>query len=124
MTGFGFDGWDDGTDDDEDDDDAPSSRPWWPDRERRRLTGRERLARTRERARMRRAKMRGIRAAHRLGLRGGFVAAYEGDDRRPWAVWHSRTERYRQVWVSHTPGPDACLYCTPDVTCERHDFPF
>lgn len=122
------DDWNDGCDGtDDDEEDAPSSRPWWPDRERRRLTGRERLARTRERARLRRAKMRGIREAHRLGLRGGFVVAYPGTNQEgPFAVWHSTgSDPWRPdftVWES-APWeiPSGCLYCTDDVSCERHD---
>lgn len=125
----GFDDWYDGCDED----DAPSSRPWWPDHTPpRRLTGKGRIARTRERARLRRAKTRGIREAHRLGLRGGFVVAYPGGKGcgptggyGPYATWHY-ADSDRIIWES-APVADTskgCLYCTATTYCYRHDPPW
>jgi len=94
-----------------------------------RLTGKERRKRLRERAKDRRATMRGHRGACKLRLRGGLVDGTGGqygfawwDDRpslgivRPSeVVW--RACLYRPAWAG-------CLYCASAVPCERHEMPF
>ncbi len=64
-----------------------------------RRTGKQRLSDARWRAKARRAKMRGRRAADRMGLRGGRIHATV---RIAW--WRDATHASRLVWESLLPA--------------------
>lgn len=106
-----------------------------------RPTGKDRLSRTRERAQMRRAKMRGRRGADKMRLRGGTIDAAGGLFGFAWWVDTPRVQWADAGWLEDITAPDAlvwkaatshgydeevaaCLYCRGVSECEFHPFPF
>jgi len=111
---------------------GPHSNAWGSAR-RMRLSGKQRLSRTRERARECRAKMRGRRGADKMRLRGGTIDAKGGLYGFAWWVDTPRADESEApdevVWRAalgnwYDDEAGACLYCTDGANCNLHPFPF